>query len=372
MSEMFFSEQTEQSAVKAALVAKYFPAYMRVIASAQMRYGGDRIAYIDLFSGPGRYEDGSQSTPVKIIEQAIDDAEMRKRLVAIFNDKDEKNVQSLQTTLNALPNYGTLKYPPQIHHGEVGEEIVKRFESMKLVPTLFFVDPWGYKGMTLRLINSVLKDWGCDCFFFFNYNRINMGIVNDAVEKHMDALFGVDRANSLRAKFADKSLSPFEREAFIVEEMCLALKEMGGKFVLPFRFHNDKGTRITHHLFFVTKNFMGYKIMKQIMYDHSSGKSEGIVNFEYNPADVRQPLLFEFLRPVEDLGPMMLDHFAGQTLDIEEIYEKHSVGRPFVLKHYREILCALEQNGDVTMSRPCPPRKKGTLAPDVKVTFPPK
>ncbi len=52
--------------------------------------------------------------------------------------------------------------------------------------------------MTLRLINSVLKDWGCDCCFFFNYSRVNAGLANDAVEQHMDALFGQERANSLR------------------------------------------------------------------------------------------------------------------------------------------------------------------------------
>ena len=149
MSEKFFDEQTEQSEVKAALVAKYFPANMRVIASAQKQYGGDRIAYIDLFAGPGRYKDGAQSTPVKIIEQAIADTDMRQRLVAIFNDKDEGNVKSLEQTLQSLPGYGTLKYPPEIHHGAVGDEIVKKFEENKLVPTLFFVDPWGYKDMTL-------------------------------------------------------------------------------------------------------------------------------------------------------------------------------------------------------------------------------
>ena len=187
---------------------------------------------------------------------------------------------------------------PAVYHGEVGEEIVKEFEGMKLVPTLFFVDPWGYKGLTLRLINSVLKDWGCDCCFFFNYNRINMGLPNDAVEKHLDVLFGKERADSLRARFADKALKPGEKEAFIVEEMCEALKEMGGgKLVLPFRFRNDKGTRITHHLFFVTKHFRGYSIMKDIMHAHCTGTYDGVVNFEYNPADLRQPTLFGFLEP---------------------------------------------------------------------------
>src|SRR5436309_2958173 len=182
MSESFFDEQTEQSAIKAALVGRYFPAFMRVIGGVQRRHGvGDRIAYIDLFAGPGRYKDGAQSTPVKIVEQAIADGDMRQRLVALFNDKDEANVRSLEQTLKALPGYDSLKHKPQIHHGEVGDEIAKQFEQMRLVPTLFFVDPWGYKGMTLRLINSVLKDWGCDCFFFFNYSRVNAGLGNAAV-----------------------------------------------------------------------------------------------------------------------------------------------------------------------------------------------
>ena len=71
---------------------------------------------------------------MKIIEQAIADTEMRQRLVAIFNDKDEENVQSLQQTLEVLPGYDTLKHKPQIHHGEVGEEIVKEFEGKHWCP----------------------------------------------------------------------------------------------------------------------------------------------------------------------------------------------------------------------------------------------
>jgi hypothetical protein len=271
-----------------------------------------------------------------------------------------------------LPGYDTLKYKPQIYHGEVGDEIVNEFEGKRLVPTLFFVDPWGYTGMTLRLINSVLKDWGCDCCFFFNYSRVNAGLANDAVEHHMDALFGPERANSLRQRFADEALKPAEREAFIVEEMCQALRDMGGKFVLPFRFHNRRGTRVTHHLFFVSKSFKGYALMKDIMHAHATSKHDGAVNFEYNAADRRQPTLYELLRPVEDLGDMILNDLAAVTAGIEEIYERHSVGKPYALKDYREQLCKLEQEGKITMSEPCPPRRKGTLAPRIRITIPRK
>lgn len=370
MSENFFDEQSEQSEIKATLVAKYFPAYMRVIASVQAKVGGNRIAYIDLFSGPGRYKDGAKSTPVKIVEQAIADPDMRQRLVALFNDKDEANVRSLEAELKATDGYGSLKYEPQIRHGEVGEEVVQQFEKMKFVPTLFFVDPWGYKGMTLRLINSVLKDWGCDCFFFFNYSRINAGLGNDAVEKHLDALFGTDRANSLRARFADTSLRPVEREAYIVEEMCQALKDMGGKFVLPFRFHNVRGTRITHHLFFVTKNFRGYGIMKEIMNNHCTGTHDGPVNFEYNPADRRQPGLYELLRPVEELGEMLQAAYAGQRMSVQQVYEKHSVGRRFVLKDYKDVLMRLHQTGQIQAVRAGGKAiRANTFPEDIVVTF---
>ena len=82
----------------------------------------------------------------------------------------------METAIKSLPGIDKLKYAPQVINQEVGTEIVKRFEEMRLVPTLFFVDPWGYKGLSLKLVNAVVKDWACECVFFFNYNRINAGL----------------------------------------------------------------------------------------------------------------------------------------------------------------------------------------------------
>src|SRR5436190_1804539 len=72
VSEHFFEEQKEQSQVKTAIVTKYFWAWAKVITSVLARGKNDqRIAYVDLFAGPGRYEDGAKSTPLLILEQAI-------------------------------------------------------------------------------------------------------------------------------------------------------------------------------------------------------------------------------------------------------------------------------------------------------------
>jgi hypothetical protein len=99
-------------------------------------------------------------------------------------------------------------------------------------------------------------------------------------------------------------LKPAERELTIVEELSEALQEMGGKYVLPFCFSNEKGTRTSHYLIFVSKHFKGYEIMKEVMAKESSSANQGISSFEYCPADARQPLLFELSRPLDELEDM--------------------------------------------------------------------
>lgn len=191
-AESFFDEQSAQSRIKAAIVTDYFWAWAGVIIGQQKKFPrmGQQIAYIDLFAGPGRYESGAKSTPLMILEKAAGDAEIRKRLIATFNDKEAANASSLDHELRALPGYHDLKFEPKVYTGEVGENVVAQFQSARLLPTFLFVDPFGYKGLSLQLVQSVIKDWGCDCVFFFNYNRINMGLGNQFVEEHMDALFG--------------------------------------------------------------------------------------------------------------------------------------------------------------------------------------
>jgi three-Cys-motif partner protein len=60
----FFEESREQSVIKAKIVKDHFWAWAKVIVGSLKRYGrGEKIAYIDLFAGPGRYKDGTKSTP---------------------------------------------------------------------------------------------------------------------------------------------------------------------------------------------------------------------------------------------------------------------------------------------------------------------
>ena len=372
MTGAFFDEQSDQSLIKATITPKYFWAWARVITGFQKRKKSDpKIAYIDLFAGPGRYKDGAKSTPLMILEQAIEDPLFRQSLVTIFNDKDEDHASSLEEAITALPGIESLRFKPRVSCSDVGDEVVKAFEQAKLIPTLMFVDPWGYRGLSLRLVNSVLKDWACECIFFFNYNRINMGMNNDAVKPHMEALFGADNVDEIRRKL--EQLPPEEREATVIEELSHALREMGGKYVLPFRFRNAKGTRTSHHLIFVSKHPLGYNIMKDIMAKESSTKDQGVAKFEYNPADKRQPFLFQLTRPLDDLEDMLLDTFAGRNLSVQNVFDEHNIDTPYVMKNYKEVLIKKYQDGTIQAARPSgKPIRANSFPEDIVVSFPVK
>jgi three-Cys-motif partner protein len=374
MSENFFEEQSEQSQIKAAIVSKYFWAWAKIITGYLRGAGKDTsIQYIDLFAGPGRYKDGSKSTPILILQQAIADPLFRDNLTAIFNDKSEENASTLRAEIRALPGVETLATEPRVYANEVGAQIVKMFEELDLVPTLMFVDPWGYKGLSLRLINSVLKDWACECIFFFNYNRINMGLSNPDVKEHMEALFGEERAAKLSERL--KGMPPAHRELTIVEEICQAVKEMGGKYVLPFTFRGENGTRTSHHLIFVSKHPLGYGIMKEIMAKESTSAPLGIPTFAYNPAEREQKLLYGLGSPTE-LEDSLLERFAGRTMTMLQVFEEHNLDTPYIKKNYKDVLTKMEQEGTIRADPPhtARPKRKGevTCADTVRVTFPRK
>jgi three-Cys-motif partner protein len=100
--EDFFEEQREQSQIKSEIVQKYFWAWAKVVIPSARKYSG-KIAYIDLFAGPGTYADGSKSTPILILERAIQEPDMRDLLVALFNDVNPEHAAALERAINSLP-----------------------------------------------------------------------------------------------------------------------------------------------------------------------------------------------------------------------------------------------------------------------------
>lgn len=368
-NEGFFSEITESSEVKSKIVSDYFGAWSTVM-KAHAR--SERLAYIDLFSGPGRYSCGSKSTPVKVMEKIISDPKLVDKMVTIFNDVNKDFCNSLKTEFEKIEGFKNIRHKPRILNTIVGDEFLGVFEKMTLVPTLAFVDPWGYKGLSSRLIGSLIKDWGSDCIFYFNYNRINMGITNPLVVEHMDSIFGKERADYLRSIVKD--MSPEEREETILNELAESLSNNRKNYVLPFRFIRADGGRTSHYLILVSKHVLGYTIMKGIMYKYSSELIDGVASFSYIPVQNKQlSLLALYDRPLDTLGDDLLSKFNKKTLTVKNIFDKHHVNTPFILQNYKEALRRLESDNRIIANPPADkrPKRKGILSmgDDVKIIF---
>ncbi len=373
-SSRFFASSDPQNIIKTQIVTKYFVAWTTLMLS-RLKRPGDRLAYIDLFAGPGRFEDGKASTPLWILNNAVKSPALCARLVSMFNDKNQKFAAQLQVEIDALQGIEKLTCKPQVSNVAVGSQVGDMLRSLSRMPTLFFIDPWGYKGLSLDLIGQAIKNWGCDCIFFFNYNRINPGLTNPYVAEQMTNLFGAARLEQLRAEVTGRT--PDDRQTIIIGALTDALEELGGKYVLPFEFESEHGKRPSHYIIFVSKELRGYHIMKEVMAGLSPDDGE-VKSFEYVPMKTPQMRLFAELgrsHSIAALKDLLAITCAGTTQPVVQIYEKNTVGTPYTLKHVKDAIIALESEGRVTVDKPAEKRMKKlgkvTLGDDRMLTFPP-
>lgn len=344
----FFEEQREHSKIKSDLIVKYFGAWANVMISVydKQRRPPPPICYVDLFAGQGVYDDGSESTPLRVAREVVEDPRFTERVALLFNDKDAANVQRLGDALTRIHGYAALRHRPIVFNYPVAGATPAAIQRQRTGPTLTFIDPFGYKGLTMPLLQESVRDWGCDCLFFFNYNRINAALTNAKVREHVDDLFGSDVAAELRRRI--DRLSPHAREDAILETLVASLRTTG-LMSHPFRIKDVEG-RTQHFIVGVTKHFLGLKIFKDIMGRASSSKEHGIPSYTFDPSPRRFQLELVLADPFEALKRDILTTYAGRTLTFRELVADHWVGRPYQEDHYRWVLEELSQKNAVDIT----------------------
>src|SRR5687768_6607267 len=122
-AEFFELPQQPHSFVKSQIVSKYFKAWTDIMLSKTQSQRENRIAYVDLFSGPGRFDRGEESTPLLILNQAIESPTLCTRLVTIFNDANPEYADQLKHEITQLPGIDKLTHDPQVTNTEVNPDL---------------------------------------------------------------------------------------------------------------------------------------------------------------------------------------------------------------------------------------------------------
>lgn len=368
----FFDRQTAASATKAKIVSAYFWAWARIITGkkAQQR----AIGYVDLFAGPGVYGGGQKSTPILILEAAIRDRDIGDKLHVFLNDKNSEYAASLRKAVTELPGLEKLAHQPEITNAEVTEKAIDWLSSKWPYPSLVFLDPWGYKALTLRLIDAALRRKFSDVIFFFNFNRVNAAIRNAFMEDHVEALFTPARLEQLRVGVEGKP--PEVREQIVMRALKDEVTHGGQRHWLDFKFTSAESNKTSHYIILVSKDPTGLKPMKDIMAKASSASDDGVASFAFAPKAPKPSLQLDMFnkRPTDTLGDELLRQFKGETLAVTEVFYRHHENTKYRLKNYKEAILRLEAAGTVICDPSAaarPPRHgEPTLADDVRVTFP--
>ena len=342
----FFADQTEQSAVKAHIVSSYFSAWSRVIQKWDTP-----MAYIDLFCGPGKYGDNNLSAPLLIIESTLENPKLLNKMRFVFNDCDSNNIASLKKSIMQIDTNGILSQRVQYYNETVEAGFHNRLRIPKNMPALSFVDPFGYKGLTLNLISYLISNSGSDCIFFFNYNRINMAFSsNTKFDEHLKMLFGETRTVALKKQL--ENLHPEQREPIVLNALVEALREGKSNYVLPFKFYSSEMARTSHFIIFVTKHPIACKIMKQIMYSNSAKDSDGVATFSFKDshnfvAEFDQLTMFDC--PLQMLKESFMEKYRHQNVPVAIICDSVDCdfSNYFVGKNAKDALRQLEAEGKI-------------------------
>lgn len=359
----FFEKQTPASFTKSELVFKYFDAW-----SIIMKTLTERFIYIDLFSGQGTYKDGSDSTPIKIVKKVLLNEEISKKAIFIFNDSNIRYINNLRDSINKLEVQYNKKLTTKYYNKNVDEFFTNIFSTLRLYPTLLFVDPFGYKGLTLELLKSVLKDFGCDIIFFFNYNRIANGIHNPKIEVLLKMLFNENNFEKLRR---NTSLGK-DKELFILETLKDSLKQIGGNYFVPVRFMFPKKNQVSHYIIFTSKAKKGQEIFKSICQSNKLLPIPDYSCFQFEQKKFNKDYIYDayYESNIKRLAKILYSEFRQQSKSVKDLILGATEHSHFTERDVKQALFYLESERKIQVnSTNGKPRRANTMAEHLEVKF---
>lgn len=356
-ADNFFAKQTRSSKIKANIVSEYFPQYCKII----LRYPQEQIRYLDLFAGPGVYDDGSLSTPILVAKACAKDPRLSSTVKLIFND----NTHSDRLKSNFEFHFGenTFKHKPVFGNRTIGEdEKVRNYlikntmnENKKnAYPTLLFFDPFGYKGIDTKVLAEFLKNWGNELFLFVNIKRIHAAVENDKFDDLMQELFPttIDTIRKDRKYLSNVQ----ERLNLIIENLASEYRRVvaGKLYYTAFKFQEEDNTATSHYILHFTKHSRGYDLVKQIYHDFdnigATLERDGTYAFDAKRLDMdeQQSLGLDFGDPnINSLSALLRAKYRGQKLSAMKLFDEHHSTGKFSRKHYSHALRKMVADNEV-------------------------
>ncbi|MFH1373812.1 MAG: three-Cys-motif partner protein TcmP [bacterium] len=344
-TDSFWDKQREESRIKSEIAVKYFCSWASI-----MKTRCKQLTYLDLFSGRGRYKDEKPSTPLLILNEVYKRYELQKQLRAYFYEDDKINHDELKQSIEEHHAYSLMHFRPEVNHQSITRELIPELPIDDC--TFCFIDPWGYKGVSLDLLESVTHRWGCDSLFYISISGVQRNLRNPSQQQALQDLFGTDGLKEIQAELSD-SVSPKVSETIIMERLRMALKSRKVEYFLEFGVEYSVRKKTSHFLVFISRHSLAFKIMKEIMATYSLKDKDGVPLFRYGRYRINQIEMPFHEYSIEKLKNRLQSELSGSTLSVKEVYNIcHKLGYRYIESNIKDALLLLEEQGDIVIDLP--------------------
>ena len=359
LSKWFYTEHTR---VKHEILEKYLGGWLYILGSWHKRF-----FILDGFAGRGEYTGGSQGSPIIIMSKAEELIAQNRvsEVICGFVERDPDNFDNLQTVIKRVePHYPNVKVlsPKNSEFEDVANDAVLWLER-KPMPSFWFIDPFGFTGMSFDTIKSIMALDRSEVFITLMVRDMRRFLNLPSLGDTYAQLFATDEwRHFVSSRPPQETVEDRLRDFYVAQ-----LRSIGCK-VTVFRNSEDNRRQTLYYLVHATKHPRGRWLMKDIM--HAQGVN-GV--FEYLGPDDPSMRLQGVLMPVEnlpDLKVQLLDKLAGQILSFDGLLDECCDDNELRIPDYRTALQELRREGLISVNPVTSKTDRGLSGRDV-ITFPP-
>lgn len=355
-----FDEYRAQTEVKHIILEKYLPAYLHILKKAH-----NKLLVVDAFAGRGWYKsdekESRKGSPLRVLETISRHPDLKGRTLTIFIEKRQDNFEALQKAVSAWKSNNELPNEPIVEKNEFATVILEALahldkDKQNIAPTFLFIDPCGVDGVDFRAVCGVLKRDGCEVFLFFNFSGVHriLGTLKDGKESSatLECLLGSpERVAELALRLRRSKQEGMSPEDIIVSYyVCLLRSECGANFALPFRIEHEDRRTTSHYLIHATKNEIGFRIMKDVMFSVGTAGSNGVGSLELRQAGASDISVL-FREDITTAKSEILAILANRPALVGS-FTNDLAGRPhdmFAPKAYKQLLIQMEDAGEIVV-----------------------
>jgi three-Cys-motif partner protein len=335
----------QHSEVKIDLLRRYLEKYLNILSNSP--FVSDIYIY-DLFCGEGVYEGGGKGSPITILETIKDiffanknKEESKSNFHCCFNDLDDKKIEKLINEINerklCRPNISGCNFVSK-DYKEILPSVIDEINSLKKEKAFVFIDPYGYKDISIKNIYCLLENKKSEVLLFlptqFMFRFEDKGTPESLLvfieelmpkEEWPSSDTGIDFIENLKLAFRKSLGAEFFVDSFIITR--------------------DKNQFFC--LFFFTSHIYGFEKMLESKWQIDEEQGRG---WHFN----QEHDLFSNVEkePITDNFEKNLLNFLKERPRTNADVYSYTLHNGYLPTHATQILCKFQQDDTISVEKP--------------------